>query len=65
MDEKEDLKNEFYDRKKPIVVEPNETCKYVDVCPYKEPNCFGAYPDRKWRFVCDIGKLKEMNGKIL
>lgn len=63
MKSNEELETELQRRKEPIVLTPEETCNYVDICPYKKPNCFGDNPNRKWRFICDIEQLKALNGK--
>lgn len=40
------INSDFEQRKEPIVLAPGEVCKYVDICPYKQPNCYGASKNR-------------------
>lgn len=61
--EEADIKTEFEYRKDPIVLEPGEVCKYVNICPYKQPNCYGTNKEREWDFVCDINKLRNIFGE--
>jgi len=51
---------DFWYRKEPILLRPGEVCKYIELCPFKKPDCFGANSNRKWDFVCDIKKLKDL-----
>lgn len=55
-----DIETDFEYRTEPIVLEPGEVCKYVNICPYKQPNCYGANGERSWDFVCDLTKLREI-----
>lgn len=54
------LESDFWNRKEPIYLKPGQTCEYVEICPFKQPNCYGANSERDWDFVCDIQKLKEI-----
>lgn len=61
MENKDGLVTEFQYRKEPIVLTIEETCKYINVCPYKKINCMSNSPNRHNRFICDIEKLKNLN----